>query len=172
VQRHEIDPRSSTIVVEARSSVGPISWEGIGPTGEFSFEADDGVIRTSPPPVGWMELRLEKLTSGNRLYDAELLRRVDAPRHPVARIELEEVSPGDAPGRYRASGRLEFHGMARRVAGVVEVELRSDGTMLVTGVQEVDIRDFRLPAPTRLMLKVYPDVRVHLVVEGKPVDPV
>lgn len=169
MQRYEIDPERSTVVVEARSSVGPIAWEGVGPTGEFTIARVDGGVDPGDEPSGWLELRLEELTSGNRIYDAELLRRADASTHPVARVELEDATSGDAEGWYHATGHLRFHGVTRRISGDIQVEVREDGTVGVTGEQQVDIRDFGLPAPTMLMLKVYPDVRVHLVVEGEPV---
>jgi hypothetical protein len=170
VRRLRIDPERSTIVVEARSNAGPIAWEGVGPTGELAFAPDGAAIGQDPPPYGWLELRLEALSSGNRMYDAELLRRVEARRHPVARIELERIDAGDAEGLHRARGRLEFHGVTQPLTGDLEIRQREDGTMRVVGARQVDIRDFGLPAPTMLMLKVYPDVRVHLVVEAVPVD--
>jgi hypothetical protein len=170
VRHLEIDGERSTVIVEARSSVGPIAWEGVGPRGRVALADDGARVVTAPRPSGWLELPLDALRSGNRVYDAELLRRVDARRHPVARIDLEDAVVADAPGRYHATGRLAFHGTTLPVSGELEVDLRPDGTLHVTGSQQVDIRDFGLPAPTLLMLKVYPDVRVHLVVEAAPVD--
>ncbi len=37
----------------------------------------------------------------------------------------------------------------------------------MTGEQVFDIRDFDVPSPTVLMLRIYPDVRVHLHVEAE-----
>lgn len=169
VRRLRIDPQHSTVIVEARSNVGPIAWEGTGPTGEFAFAADGDAIAGAPAPHGWLELPLESLKSGNSIYDTELLRRVDAHRHPVARVELDELGTPDADGAYEASGHLTFHGVARRLSGRLELDLRADGSVLATGTQDVDIRDFGLPAPTMLVLQVSPVVRVYLVVEGEPV---
>lgn len=168
MQRFDIDPVRSTIVVEARSSVGPIVWEAADPRGEFTLALDEGRVEPGTAPAGWLELPLDSLSSGNRVYDAELQRRVDADRHPVARLEVVRVSTGRAAGSFHVGARLEFHGVSREIAGDVEVERLDDGRVVVTGEQMVDIRDFGLPAPTMLMLKVYPDVRVHLVVAGEP----
>ena len=41
------------------------------------------------------------------------------------------------------------------------------GRLVVTGEQVFDIRDFDVPSPTVLMLRIYPDVRVHLHVEAE-----
>jgi hypothetical protein len=170
VRRLRVNPDSSTIVVEARSNVGPIAWEAVGPTGEFRVALSDGGAATDPPPQGWLELRLDALTSGNRAYDAELQRRLDTRRHPVARVELREVRRAGNAHRFHVVALLWLHGVEREVDGEIEVEVRADESVLVTGQQQIDIRDFGLPAPSTLMLKVYPDVQVHLVVQGEPID--
>ena len=170
MQRYVIHPERSTVVVEARSSVGPIAWEGVGPSGEFAFTVVDGQVDTTAEMSGWLELRLDALASGNSLYDAELQRRVDARRHPRARIELGDVAEGSDPGLYVARGTIDFHGTRRVVEGELHLERLEDDAVIVTGAHRLDIRDFGLPAPTMLMLKVFPEVRVHLVVEGTPVD--
>jgi hypothetical protein len=170
VRRLRVNPGRSTIVVEARSNVGPIAWEAVGPTGEFSVALSEGRPVTEPPPQGWLELRLDALTSGNRAYDAELQRRLDTRRHPVARVELREARRAGNDHRVHVVALLRLHGVERDVDGEIDLEVRDDETMQVTGQQQIDIRDFGLPAPSTLMLKVYPDVRVHLVVEGEPVD--
>ena len=41
---------------------------------------------------------------------------------------------------------------------------------VITGEQVLDIRDFAIPSPTVLMLRIYPDVRVRLQVEAEPED--
>lgn len=170
MRRLRVNPDRSTVVVEAGSTVGPIAWEGTTLSGEFAFAADGDGIVASSSPWGWLELPLESLTSGNQIYDAELLRRVNAHRHPIARVELDELGAAAAEGGYLATGRLEFHGITRRLTGCLELEHRDDGTVLVTGAQELDIREFGLPPPTMLSLRVYPDLRVHLIVEGEPLD--
>ena len=40
----------------------------------------------------------------------------------------------------------------------------------LTGEQVLDMRDFAIPSPTVLMLRIYPDVRVRLQVEAEPED--
>ena len=63
--------------------------------------------------------------------------------------------------RYRLRGDLTFHGVTRAVEG--EVGLRLDGTTLhLTGRQVFDIRDFRVTPPRILLIRVHPDVDVHL----------
>ena len=67
---------------------------------------------------------------------------------------------------FRARGDLTFHGVTRPAEGTVSVEVLSDRRLVVTGEQVFDIRDFAVPSPTVLMLRIYPDVRVHLHAEA------
>jgi hypothetical protein len=53
------------------------------------------------------------------------------------------------------------------VDGTVRVETLSDTRVLVTGEQVFDIRDFAVPSPTVLMLRIYPDIRVRLHAEAE-----
>jgi polyisoprenoid-binding protein YceI len=168
VRRLRIDPDRSTVVVEARSNVGPIAWEATNPVGEFSLA--DGDAAAPVQADGWLELRLDSLDSGNRVYNSELLRRVDAHLYPTARAELTSVAALGADATIQASGQVTFHGITRPVAGTVQLETRADGAVVVMAEQDLDIRDFGLPPPSMLMLKVYPDVRIHLIVHGNPID--
>jgi hypothetical protein len=53
------------------------------------------------------------------------------------------------------------------VQGAVSVEAVSESRLLITGEQAFDIRDFAIPSPTVLMLRIYPDVRVQLHAEAE-----
>jgi hypothetical protein len=101
------------------------------------------------------------------LYDAELLRRIDARRFPIARLELSGCSAVASANRYRVEGALTFHGVTCAVDGTVHVTLRPDGRLVVTGEHVFDIRSFAVPSPTMLMLRIYPDVRVRLQIEAE-----
>ena len=57
--------------------------------------------------------------------------------------------------------------MTRPAQGTVSVEAVSDGRLVITGEQVFDIRDFAIPSPTVLMLRIYPDVRVRLHAEAE-----
>ncbi len=72
--------------------------------------------------------------------------------------------------RYHLEGALTFHGVTRPVQGTVSVEAVADRLLLITGEQAFDIRDFAIPSPTVLMLRIYPDVRVRLQAEAELED--
>jgi hypothetical protein len=52
----------------------------------------------------------------------------------------------------------------------VRIESASDDRIVISGEQAFDIRDFALPSPTMLMLRIFPDVRVRLHAEAERSD--
>ena len=171
VRRFRLLPERSAVLIEVRSTVGPLSFGAIGVTGTVDATVTDGTVQTDGPTSAALEVDLTGLRSGNSLYDAELLRRIEAHRYPTARVELLESVAGDAESRFLLRGRLTFHRVSRPVQGTIAVAPGPDGRLVITGEQVFDIRDFAVPSPTVLMLRIFPDVRVHLHAEARPEDP-
>jgi DNA-binding PadR family transcriptional regulator len=167
LRQFRLVPDRSVVLIEVRSTVGPISFGAQGVTGTVVADVAGGALRSGMPPTAEIEIAVDGLRSGNSVYDAELLRRIDARRFPVASIRLAECAAIGAGNRYRLAGELTFHGVTRSVGGTVSVAVISDRRLVVTGEQIFDIRDFDVPSPTVLMLRIYPDVRVHLHVEAE-----
>jgi len=166
--RFEVVSDRSAITIEARSSVGPILWRADGVIGHIEAEITDGLVDPARHPTAKLALEVERLSSGNALYDAELRRRIDARRFPSTTVELREVAVLGGESRYQLQGDVVFHGVTRTVRGTVTAELDDDGNMRIHGDQVFDIRDFKIPSPTILMLKIFPDVRVRLEIEAQP----
>jgi DNA-binding PadR family transcriptional regulator len=162
----ELDPERSAVLIDVRSTVGPLSFGTLGVTGTILAAFADGLLRTDMAPSGRLTIDVSGLNSGNRLYDAELLRRIDARGYPSAFVELRECALSGPGARYRLAGELTFHGVTRLAEGTVTVDAVSDRRLVITGEQVFDIRDFAIPSPTMLMLRIYPDVRVHLHAEA------
>ncbi len=169
VQTYQVIPERSAVLIEARSTVGPITFGAVGLTGVVEAEMRGGVIWPAHATRATLEVPVTGLCSGNGLYDAELLRRIEARRYPIAKLELSECIVVGSAGRYRVTGRLDFHGVVRSLEGTVTVDPRPDGSIIVTGGHAFDIRDFDIASPTVLMLRIYPDVTVKLQVEAVPV---
>jgi hypothetical protein len=167
VQRFRLVPDRSVVLIEVRSTVGPLSFGAIGVAGSVEAAVVDGVLLTETAPSGRLEIDVSGLSCGNSLYDAELLRRVDARRFPTATVELHECAASGPGTRYRLTGELTLHGVTRPAQGTVTVEAASDHRLVITGEQVFDIRDFAIPSPTVLMLRIYPDVRVRLHAEAE-----
>ncbi len=170
VEQFVLDPERSAVLVDARSTVGPICFATVGVEGSLYAAMVDGAVSTETPPSGWLTIDVSGLSSGNKIYDAELQRRIDSRRFPNAKVELRECAPS-APGpRYRLRGELTFHGISRPAEGTVCVEALSGDRLVISGEQVFDIRDFAVPSPTMLMLRIFPDVRVRLHAEAVRAD--
>lgn len=110
---------------------------------------------------GRVEVPVSSLRSGNPLEDAELQRRVDARRFPTIVGEVRNAIALE-PGRFRVEGDLTFHGVTRAVTGELHLELDGD-RLRIDGEQVFDVREFGIKPPRILMLRVEPDVRVHIL---------
>jgi len=161
-----LNPDRSAILIEARSTVGPLSFGAVGLTGMIEAGVVDGELCGDAVAEGRLSIDVDTLSSGNDLYDAELRRRIDARRYPTVAVHLSGCTPGGSAGRYRLAGDITFHGLTRAAEGTVEVRSLGDGRMVITGEQVFDIRDFAIPSPTVLMLRIYPDIRVRLHAEA------
>ena len=101
------------------------------------------------------------------MYDAELMRRIDARRFPVLKLDLSGCRQSGSPDRYRLRGDVDFHGSTRSLEGAIELTQPAPGTLVVRGEHTVDIRDFGMASPTVLMLRIYPDVTVNIQIEAE-----
>jgi PadR family transcriptional regulator PadR len=167
VRRYELLAERSALLIEARSSVGPITFGAIGLRGWVEARICDGVVSSEPTTRAHLEVPVAELRSGNRLYDAELLRRVDARRFPVVTLDLDECVRVGLTDRYSLVGRIGFHDVTRTIRGGVSVTTPSAGVLRVSGEQAFDIRDYGIASPTVLMLRIYPAVSVRLQVEAE-----
>ncbi|MEP6659552.1 MAG: helix-turn-helix transcriptional regulator [Acidimicrobiales bacterium] len=161
-----LEPERSAVLIQARSSVGPIEFGALGLVGWIDVELDHGVVVQGSEPRAHIDIDVNQLQSGNALYDAELRRRIDARRFPLATVELREASPVGSGPRYRLSGDVTFHGVRKQLAGAVDMAVRDPSTIVVTGEQMFDVRDFDITLPAVLQLRIYPDVRIHLRIEA------
>ena len=169
-RRFRVVPERSIVLIEARSTVGPIRFAATGLTGAISVELRDGAISTHSCPDATLLIPVNELRSGNALYDAELVRRVEGRRFPQVRLDLRACEPIGRRDRYRLSGDVTFHGITRPLQGTVDVTMLSERRLVVAGDHALDARDFHLSSPTVLMLRIYPDVRVSLNVEAELED--
>lgn len=164
MQRFEVDEAASEVRIHARSSLHPIDGEAKGLSGFVAVALSDGKPDLSTRPEARIELPVDRLESGNRLYDAEMQRRIEARRYPVITGELESAEEV-GEGRYRVTGRLGFHGREHTVEAEVRLDVDSD-RLVAEWSQTIDIRDFDVTPPKILMLKVHPEVEVEVRLEG------
>jgi polyisoprenoid-binding protein YceI len=155
-----IDAAESVVLIEARSTVGPIELATTEISGTAAIAITAGRIDVGDHPVAELELQVESLASGNLLYDAEVHRRLDARRYPTIRAELCAARVLEAD-RWVIEGELTIHGTTKELSGSAAVELLDDDRLRIYGEQAIDIRDFGISLPSTLMLRIYPDVMVR-----------
>ena len=177
--RFEIKADRSSLTVEARSSVGPIAFSATSLEGWIDVELRDGLIAKNTMPSARLEVRVSELTSGNAIYDGELLRRVDARRYPVVSVELTSLHHMGEGNCYQVDGDVTLHGITQRVGGVITVTAHErlhrsfkrpeqlERTLIVAGTQVFDISRFDMAVPTMPLFKIYPEVRLRLHLEAE-----
>ncbi len=165
--RFRIDPGRSRVWIDARSNVHPIHTEAGGLQGWLELDVSDGQINLGKPQSGRLEFPVVSLTSGNRLEDRELHRRIDARRYTTITGDMKEIKAGGEQTPHLVSGDLTFRGVTRTYEHEMTFEGLDGDTVKVSGESTFDIRDFGMEPPRILLLKVQPDVtvRVEIVAE-------
>lgn len=162
--RYAIDPDRSYVWIDARSSLHPIhsSTNGLDGFVEIDLGAD-GSLDGDKPPAGTLSLSVERLSSGNRMEDRELQKRMEARKFPTIEGKLDRIEQvGDH--RYRVSGEVSLRGTSRRHEDEMTITAVDERNIRLEGASRFDIRDYGMEPPRILMLKVDPvvDVRVEL----------
>jgi polyisoprenoid-binding protein YceI len=164
--RYEFDSVRSCIWISGRSNLHPINTETRGISGWFSATTRaDGSLDLDAPVSGRLELAVERLTSGNVLYDRELKRRIDAARYPTIVGEITRVRAGTAHPAYMVSGDIAFHGKTHSFEHEMLIEVH-DQSVLLSGDDVFDIREFGMKPPSMLMIRVYPEIAVRVELHG------
>jgi polyisoprenoid-binding protein YceI len=107
-----------------------------------------------------MRIPVVSLESGNRLYDSELQRRLDGRRFPTITVEMRSAS-AQGSGRFVAEGDLTICSTTRRLTGYLDLAMPDENTLIATGSEDVDMRDFDIDLPSILAFKIYPEVNVQ-----------
>jgi polyisoprenoid-binding protein YceI len=164
--RYILDSVRSCVWVSGRSSLHPINTETRGITGWFEAATQtDGSLDLDQRVSGELALAVERLTSGNQLYDRELRRRIDARRYPTISGRLTHIVRDGSHPNYFVTGDVSFHGKTRTFEHGMQIELTDDGIAL-TGADVFDIREFGMKPPSMLMVRVYPEISVRVELHG------
>ncbi len=137
------------------SSDGLEGWVELSPDG-------DGGLDPTVAPAGTLRLPVTRLSSGNRLEDRELHKRIEARQFPTIEGVLRAMEPDGASGAFRVQGDLTFRGVTRRCQDRMTMRVVDDRTVELAGSSTFDIRDFGMQPPRILMLKVEPEVVVRV----------
>jgi polyisoprenoid-binding protein YceI len=160
--RYTLDSDRSCVWVSGRSSLHPINTETRGITGWFEAASrTNGSLDLGQAVSGELELAVERLTSGNQLYDRELRRRIEARRYPTIAGRLTEIALDGAHPDYMVTGEVSFHGKTRTFSHGMQIEV-GVGDIALTGEDVFDIREFGMKPPSMLMVRVYPEIAVRV----------
>ena len=163
--RYVIAPERSHVWIDARSNVHPIHSSTDGLEGFVDLAlSPEGEVDLSAPMSGKLSLTVDRLSSGNRMEDRELQKRIDARRFPTIAGVLDTIEKSDDDGRYRVGGDITFRGVSRHHEDLMKIGSVDDQTIQLDGRSSFDIRDYGMEPPRMLMLKVEPvvDVRVEI----------
>lgn len=166
--RYRINPDRSQVWFDGKSSLHPIHSSTAGLEGFIELDLDpEGHLDPAVKPAAKLTLPVVRLSSGNKMEDRELQKRVDARRYPTIEGVLDEMDRSGDDGVYRVSGDVTFRGETRRHEGEITLKAIDDRTIQMAGSSRFDIREFGMEPPKMLMLKVDPevDVRVEILAE-------
>jgi len=167
LHRFHFDATRSCVWVDARSNLHPIRTETRGLEGwvEVTLLPTGGLDLTHPV-TGELALSVDRLTSGNLLYDRELRRRIDARKYPTITGRITSFDATPAEDCYLVGGDLSFHGRTRHFAHEMTIGIDGRSSIEMQGDYVFDIREFGMTPPSMLMLKVYPEVAVRVALFG------
>ncbi len=151
-----IDPERSSVAFTAASTVHTIHAAGSA-AGWFEAVFDERGFALDRSLKGRLEIPVAELSSGNRIVDREMRRRVDSDAHRVIVAEIETTEEIDED-LARVTGTVDFLG----IGTLVEGELRLRPGPRLTGIGEFDTRWWGLEPPRLFMLRVEPIVTVEI----------
>ncbi len=161
--RFRIAPERSHVWIDARSNVHPIHSSTDGLEGHIDLQLSaDGNVEPGTEATGKLSLSVDRLSSGNRLEDRELQRRIDARRFPTIDGVLGKIEKSDDNGSYRVSGDISFRGVSCHHEDMMTIKSIDDQTLQLGGSSRFDIREFGMEPPRVLLLKVEPEVDVRV----------
>jgi polyisoprenoid-binding protein YceI len=162
---YSVVPSESAVLIEARSTVGLIELASTALGGHVDASLSDGQLDLASPPEATITVPVETLQSGNRRYDREIHRRLDAQRYPMITARLGSARMVGA-NAVSVGGSLTIHGHTVEMSGGFDLEVVNAEHVTILGEQQIDIRDFSIAVPATAMLRIYPDVVVRFRIEA------
>ena len=159
-----IDKGASTIMVKGTSSAH--DWESNAEdfSGTATITVTDGAIET----ISGLSLDVVtgSIKSGKRVMDnktSDALKAKDNPSITFSMASLDEVTATAVT----VSGSLNLAGVAKEIVLTGDYTIGTDGSLIVTGVQSVNMKDYGIDPPTAMMgaLKTGEEVNVEFTIK-------
>ena len=159
-------------IVAATLDGGAVSFDGHATTGGFvgTTRQVTGAVFAGADyesPLGWVEVALGTLRTGNGLRDRDLRKVMEVERYPTMRYELTGATARSAASADRVHlllhGVLRLHGVSRSLDVPVSVA-RSGDSAHVTGTFPLHVTDYDIDGLRRMggLLRMRDGVEVHL----------
>jgi polyisoprenoid-binding protein YceI len=163
VARYHIAPERSYVWIDARSNVHPIHSTTDGLEGFVDVTlSPEGTVDVAAPVAGTLSLTVDHLSSGNRMEDRELQRRIDSRRYPKIEGTLQKIALSEEKESYLVGGDIAFRGVSRHHEDMMSITSVDDQTIRLAGKSSFDIREFGMEPPRILLLKVEPEVEIRV----------
>jgi polyisoprenoid-binding protein YceI len=170
-ERYVIVPDQSRMWIDGRSSVHPIRGSTDGLSGYIEIEGTDGtIVHADGTVAAQLSVPITRLSSGNRLEDRELQRRIDSRQFPTIDAVLTNIERADGDSRYRVQGDVAFRGVTRTYEEEMTIERVDERTIRLEGQSTFDVRDFGMEPPRILLLRVEPEVVVRVAIVAETTD--
>ncbi len=163
MSRYLISPDRSHVWIDAKSNVHPIhsSTGGLEGFVDLAFASGGGVDMTVTCSAE-LSLAVSLLSSGNRMEDRELQKRIDARKFPTIKGVLGSIEPSEATGTYRVGGDITFRGVSHHHEDLMQIASVDADTIQLQGQTRFDIREYGMDPPRVLMLRVEPEVDIRV----------
>jgi polyisoprenoid-binding protein YceI len=163
VPRYVISPERSHVWIDASSNVHPIhsTTDGLEGFVDLAF-ASGGAVDMNVTSSAELSLAVSRLSSGNRMEDRELHKRIDSRKFPTIKGVLGSIRESDEAGTYRVSGDITFRGVSQHHEDLMQISSIDDDTIQLDGHSRFDIREYGMEPPRLLMLRVEPEVDIRV----------
>jgi polyisoprenoid-binding protein YceI len=144
---------------DGRANVGDFTGTTTTLSGEMSGGPDLSAVR------GWVESPVATLKTGKDRRDRDLLKSMEADKHPTLRFDLDGVvaqTTGDSVP-VTLKGRLSIHGIVRPVELPGSVVLSADHARVRSDFP-LNLKDYKIGGLSKMMgmLRMYEDITVHV----------
>ena len=159
-QSFSVDSEASSVLIKGTSSVH--DWESNAEefTGFAMFTLTDGELQSIEELN--FSVSAQSIKSGKRIMDNKTKDALDAKKNPQITFEflsLEELTSDTV----MVKGNLTMAGVTKEIILAGAYQLEGEDSVLVTGIQPIDMEDFNIKPPTAMMgaLKTGKDVEVE-----------
>lgn len=158
---YSVDPAKSVVRYHITHKLHGVSGASTALEGK-------GVLRPDGTVLAMVRIPIASFDSGERNRDADMREAVDARRFPfvvfkgTTRLEAEALAAAlPSSVQTKLEGEVELHGVKRRMAVPLTLELFPDGTGRARGRFEVSLDAFGIERPSLLFVKIGDACRIE-----------